>query len=67
MKLPYRPVTVSPYNAELISGKQRVRFQFVELPLERVLDSLLGNPRLAYRKIDRNIVIYQKNCLPLSR
>jgi len=52
------------FNAELISGKQRVNFQVADLPLETALDSLIGNPRLAYRKIDRNIVIYQKNQSP---
>lgn len=52
------------FNAELISGKQRVKFQVKDMTLETALDSLFGNPRLAYRKIDRNIVIYQKNLSP---
>ena len=55
------------FNAELISGKQRVKFQVKDMTLETALDSLFSNPRLAYRKIDRNIVIYQKNLsLPIQ-
>ncbi|MEN8226563.1 MAG: carboxypeptidase-like regulatory domain-containing protein [Bacteroidota bacterium] len=49
------------YNAGLITGKQRIQFSVEELLLEKTLDSLLQNPQLAYREIDRNIVIYKKN------
>ena len=44
------------YNAALISGKQKVRFRVVDLPLVDALDSLLQNPRFDYRVIDQNIV-----------
>ncbi|MCK5134379.1 MAG: carboxypeptidase-like regulatory domain-containing protein [Bacteroidales bacterium] len=52
------------YNAALISGKKKVHFNVTDLPLEQALDSLLHDPRFAYRVIDRNIVIYQKNESP---
>jgi len=52
------------YNAGLITGKQKVQFKAEDLPLDLVLDSLFSNPRFAYRTIDRNIVIYQKNQSP---
>ena len=54
------------YNAALISGKDKVRFQVTDMPLEEALDQLLRNPRFAYRVISRNIVIYQKNDKPPS-
>ncbi|RPI46724.1 MAG: hypothetical protein EHM46_00245 [Bacteroidetes bacterium] len=49
------------YNAELIQGREKTRFGVRNLPLELALDSLLGDPGLDYRLIDRNIVIYRKN------
>lgn len=49
------------YNADQIPGKQKVMYEVEGLVLEEALDSLLLNPRLAYRLIDRNIVIYLKN------
>ncbi len=52
------------YNAALISGKEKVSFDVTNLPFKLALDSLLQNPRLAYRVIDRNIVIYKKNESP---
>lgn len=52
------------YNADLISGRERVPLEVTDLPLVIALDSLLRNPRLAYRVIDQNIVIYQKNLSP---
>ena len=52
------------YNAALISGKEKVRFDVTNLPLKLTLDSLLQNSHFAYRVIDRNIVIYQKNESP---
>ncbi len=54
------------YNAALIAGTEKVRFHVTGLPLEDALDSLLRDPRFAYRVIDRNIVIYQKNEEPPS-
>ena len=54
------------YNSALISGKEKVRFQVTDMPLEEALDQLLRNPRFAYRVISRNIVIYQKNDKPPS-
>lgn len=54
------------YNAALISGKEKVSFDVTNLPLKLTLDSLLQNPLLAYRVIDRNIVIYKKNESPPS-
>ncbi|MCK4749216.1 MAG: carboxypeptidase-like regulatory domain-containing protein, partial [Bacteroidales bacterium] len=52
------------YNAALISGSKKVRFNVSDLPLHVALDSLLGDDRFAYRIIQRNIVIYQKNVNP---
>ncbi len=49
------------FNADQISGKERVQFEVNDLTLEETLDSLLHNPRFAYRLIDRNIVIFPKN------
>jgi len=49
------------YNADLIDGNRQVDFRVRDLPLHQALDSLLQNPDLEYRVIDRNIVIYQKN------
>ncbi len=49
------------FNAGLITGKQKVHFAVEDLPLEKTLDSLLLNPRFAYKVIDRNIVIFEKN------
>lgn len=52
------------YNSALITGKQKVQFSVSDLLLEKVLDSLLMDPHLDYRMIDRNIVIYKKNITP---
>ncbi len=49
------------YDASLISTEERVQFRVKEMPLDRTLDSLFRQPRLAYRIIDRNIVIFRKN------
>jgi hypothetical protein len=54
------------YNAALIAGGEKVRFCVTGMPIEEALDSLLRDPRLAYRLIGRNIVIYQKNEHPPS-
>jgi hypothetical protein len=54
------------YDADLISGRQKVELLVSDMPLEEVLDSLFRDPRLEYRVIDRNIVIYQKNALAPS-
>jgi len=52
------------YNADLISGKERIRIGFANLGLEASLDSLLQDPVFDYRVIGRNIVIYKKNDQP---
>lgn len=49
------------YNSALISGKQKVQFKVSDLLLKEALDSLLTDPRIDYRMIDKNIVIYKKN------
>ena len=49
------------YSASLIPGKKKIRFQVSDLLLEETLDSLLQEPLLAYRVINRNIVIYERN------
>ena len=52
------------YDATLIRGNREVNFRVEDLPLREALDSLLQNPLLGYRLIDRNIVIYEKNQAP---
>jgi len=54
------------YNASLISGNKRVQFHVEDLSLKKTLDSLFQKPRLAYRIIHRNIVIFRKNTSPPS-
>jgi hypothetical protein len=54
------------YDARLIEGSEKVRFRVEGIPMEEALDSLLVNPRLSYRVIGRNIVIYQRNESPPS-
>ncbi|MEN8157716.1 MAG: carboxypeptidase-like regulatory domain-containing protein [Bacteroidota bacterium] len=54
------------YNAALVPGEERVRIQTNGLLLEEVLRQILPNSSLAYRVIDRNIVIYKKNDAPPS-
>ncbi len=54
------------YNADLVDGNSIVEFSAKDMLLKSALDSLLGNPRLGYRFIDRNIVIYQRNEAPPS-
>jgi hypothetical protein len=54
------------YNADLIKGGEIVKFGGKDLLLRDALDSLLHNPRLGYRFIDRNIVIFQRNAAPPS-
>ena len=49
------------YDASIINGQQKVQFRVVNLDLGQVLDSLLQDPQLDYRTIERNIVIYRKN------
>jgi hypothetical protein len=49
------------YNSALISSKQKIQFKVSDMLLKETLDSLLTDPRLDYRMIDRNIVIYKKN------
>jgi len=52
------------YNADLITGKQKVQYKVSGVFLEDALDSLLKDERFDYRMIDRNIVIYKKNDFP---
>jgi hypothetical protein len=52
------------YDADLIDGRKQVDFRVTEISLFEALDSLLQNPGLGYRIIDRNIVIYQRNKEP---
>lgn len=49
------------YDAAIIEGKRKVQFRVTNLPLNKALDSLLQDPQLDYRTIERNIVIYRKN------
>ncbi len=49
------------YNAAIIDGRQKVELRVSGLPLKQALDSLLMDPELGYRSIDKNIVIYRKN------
>lgn len=49
------------YDATMLDGKQKIQFSVSNLPLKNALDSLLMNPQLDYRFIDKNIVIYRKN------
>ncbi len=54
------------YNAALVPGEDKVRIQTTGLLLEEVLKQILPDSSLAYRVIDRNIVIYRKNIDPPS-
>ena len=54
------------YNAALVPGENQIDFQVSDMLLKKALDSLLREPRLAYRIIDRNIVIYRANEKPPS-
>ncbi len=49
------------FDAAIINGKQKVQFKVSDLLLKNALDSLLKNPQLDYRSIEKNIVIYRKN------
>jgi len=49
------------YDAAIINGRQKVQLNIENLLLEEALDSLLRDPRLDYRAIEQNIVIYRKN------
>jgi hypothetical protein len=49
------------YDSELIPEKKKLSIDVQELPLEVLLDSLIQNPRLHYRLLDKNIIIYKKN------
>lgn len=49
------------YDASVINGKQKVQFNVSDLLLKVALDSLLRDPQLDYRSIEKNIVIYRKN------
>ncbi|MFZ5942301.1 MAG: carboxypeptidase-like regulatory domain-containing protein [Bacteroidota bacterium] len=49
------------YNTSLIPSREKVSFHVENLSLNKALDSLLNDPSLGYRVIDRNIVLYRKN------
>ncbi|MEA3462905.1 MAG: carboxypeptidase-like regulatory domain-containing protein, partial [Bacteroidota bacterium] len=49
------------YDAAIINGRQKVQFRVSNLLLKEALDSLLLDPGLDYRSIEKNIVIYRKN------
>lgn len=49
------------YNASIVDGKKKIQFKVSDLPLEKALDSLLMDPQLDYRFIEKNIVIFRKN------
>ena len=49
------------FNAAIINGKQKVQYRVTDLLLREALDSLLMDPDLDYRSIEKNIVIYRKN------
>jgi len=49
------------YDSDIINDRQKVQFRVTDLPLKNSLDSLLQDPQLDYRSIEKNIVIYRKN------
>ena len=49
------------FNAAIIDGKRKVQFRVTDLLLRKALDSLLMDPQIDYRTIEKNIVIYRKN------
>jgi hypothetical protein len=49
------------YDAAIIDGKKKVQFNVTDLLLRKALDSLLMDPQIDFRTIDKNIVIYRKN------
>jgi hypothetical protein len=49
------------FDAALIPGEEKVRFQVSGLPLKNALDSLLRDSTIEYRVIRRNIVMFRKN------
>jgi len=51
------------FNAAIIDGKQKVHFSVTDLILRKALDSLLMDPWIDYRTIEKNIVIYRKNSI----
>jgi hypothetical protein len=49
------------YDSDIVNGRQKVQFRVTDLLLKDALDSLLRDPNLDYRSIEKNIVIYRKN------
>lgn len=49
------------YDASIIKGRQKVQYSVTGVPLRQALDSLLLDPQIDYRTIEKNIVIYRKN------
>ncbi len=54
------------FDAAIINGKQKVQFMVTDLHLNLALDSLLSDPQIDYKTIEKNIVIYRKNTLAPS-
>ncbi len=48
------------YDAKFIKGRDQVSEKFYNQPLSIILDSLLKDPYLEYRVIDKQIVIYKE-------
>jgi len=51
------------YDADIVNGRQKVQFRVTDMLLKDALDSLLKDPHLDYRSIEKNIVIYRKNLI----
>ncbi len=49
------------YDSELLSGTNKISLNLEDIPLESALDSILRDPALKYRLIDKNIVIFRAN------
>ncbi len=48
------------YNSKLTNNKGKINAYFEDYPLTVILDSLFNDPVLAYKTIDKQIVIYPK-------
>ena len=48
------------YNSKLTNNKGKINAYFEDYPLTVILDSLFNDPVLAYKIIDKQIVIYPK-------
>ncbi len=52
------------YDASLLDAREKIDFQVQDLPLRTALDSLLRDPGIGIRLIDKNIVLFRKNSPP---